>query len=557
MLIKSINKTIGYKGLADGFHVNFNEDITYIVGDNFKTKSTILSVPLWVLTGYNMAGSNQEDVSDDKRNNLRNVFAEITIIDNDGNEHTISRSKGQNNITLLDGVRTTKEYMARFYKDIQFFLCAYNPYRFSTLKPADQKNLLLRLLPPISAQQAFQMLNKEEQEIIVNPIIDNTEYAKQRRADIKQYQFEIKRLEGIEEGNLSTALIKEEDELIFEKENHLKELQEQYEKLLMGSDDAINREDLMIKINRLNELLKQALTIHLPEAKEKKKKIQEKLDNVAKQKGTCPVCKQEIENEALKRALERQYNKELETLQSKLDGMKEDTKKYVKELKEKNDLFNKLSTEENIALETKRNQIKSEIEELEKQKHNIDLHNQEVLSKRVAIRKAKEQIERARATIEQLNEKIDLCNKQIKISDKLKMLIIEQQLKQTEGLLKNVKINFSKLDESTGELSDEYSITYKGREYAKLSQSEKMRADFEIANFINIKSGIYTPMFIDDSERIRDITIYNETQVIIALYIKYSELDIFYDYNDVLKRKKQSIEQQLNEDEDFIWLNAA
>ena len=72
MIVKSIDNTIGYKGLRDGFRVKFDEEITYIVGDNFKTKSTILSVPLWVLTGYNMTGSNQEELIDDKRKYIKN-----------------------------------------------------------------------------------------------------------------------------------------------------------------------------------------------------------------------------------------------------------------------------------------------------------------------------------------------------------------------------------------------------------------------------------------------------------------------------------------------------
>lgn len=556
MIIKSINRTVGYKGLPDGFHVSFNENATYVVGDNFKTKSTILSVPLWVLTGYNMSGSNQEDVSDDHRN-VRNVIAEITIIDNEGNEHIVSRSKGKNNIVLLDGVKTTKEYMARFYKDIPFFLCAYNPYRFFTLDPAAQKNLLLRLLPTLSAKEAFDLLNEQEQKVLENPIIDNTEYAKQKRADIKSFKFEIKRLEGVVDNALNIALMKEEEELKFDKQERFNELQEQYENLLMGSEDAINLEDLKIKINRLTDKVNQNLKVDLEGAKEKKKKIQEKIDNVSSISGTCPTCKQKIENEAMKKALERQYNKEMDVLKSQMEDMRTQTKEYVKELKEKKDIFNELNTEENIALETKRNQIKKEIEELQKEKHSIDLHNQEVLSKKAAIKNAKEQIDKAQKSIEELEQKIELYTSQIKLSDKLKMLIIGEQVKQAKDLLHHVSINFSKVDEETGELLEEYSITYKGREYAKLSQSEKMRADFEIANLINEKSGIKTAMFIDDSERIRDITINNETQVIIALYIKYSELDIFYDYNDVLKRKKESIERQLREDEEFIWLNAA
>ena len=166
MIIKSIDDTRGYKGLPDGTKVVFNEKITYIIGDNYKTKSTILSVPLWVMTGYSLNEGNQEDVSDDNRPNLRNVTAQITIIDNEGEEHSIFRSKGKSNYVLLDGVRTTREALSKFYKDIQFFLCAYNPYRFRSMKKDEQKELLLRLLPNIEKEEIFGLLTEEEQEIL-------------------------------------------------------------------------------------------------------------------------------------------------------------------------------------------------------------------------------------------------------------------------------------------------------------------------------------------------------------------------------------------------------
>ena len=53
MVIKNIFNIKNYKGLPDGFKVNF-EDITYIIGDNAKNKTTIGALPLWILTGYNL-----------------------------------------------------------------------------------------------------------------------------------------------------------------------------------------------------------------------------------------------------------------------------------------------------------------------------------------------------------------------------------------------------------------------------------------------------------------------------------------------------------------------
>ena len=126
MYIKNIFNIINYKGLPDGYRANF-DDITYIIGDNAKNKTTLLSVPLWILTKYNMYGSNKENVTNENNKN-HNTFASMTIIDNNGSEHIITRCSGKENYVALDDIRTTKEVLAsKFFKDIHAFICAYNP----------------------------------------------------------------------------------------------------------------------------------------------------------------------------------------------------------------------------------------------------------------------------------------------------------------------------------------------------------------------------------------------------------------------------------------------
>ena len=114
MIIKNIFNVKNYKGLEDGFKVQF-DDITYIVGDNAKNKTTIGSLPLWIFTGYNLYGGNRETVSND--NNIRaiNTYASMTIIDNDGTEHIITRCKGKENYVMLDGIKTTQEILLKLY----------------------------------------------------------------------------------------------------------------------------------------------------------------------------------------------------------------------------------------------------------------------------------------------------------------------------------------------------------------------------------------------------------------------------------------------------------
>ena len=449
MIIKSIDDTRGYKGLPDGTKVVFNEKITYIIGDNYKTKSTILSVPLWVMTGYSLNEGNQEDVSDDNRPNLRNVTAQITIIDNEGEEHSIFRSKGKSNYVLLDGIRTTREALSKFYKDIQFFLCAYNPYRFRSMKKDEQKELLLRLLPNIEKEEIFGLLTEEEQEILAEPILDAKEYNKEKRAKIKEIEFEIKRNEGIKESNLLTALKVEEKEKTFDKEMELLDLEAQYENLLKGGIGAFNLEDIKRKIKLLEEKLSKILKEDLVNAKEKKKKIEEKINNVSSVNSECPVCKQKIVNEALRKALERQYNKELETLDASIEKLKQEAKDYLAEMNSKKALFNKLNTSENKEKLENITTLKEKIENLKEEKLEIEIYNQKVEAKRKEIRNAKLQIEKVEDAIKTLTETKELYEKQIVVAKKFRKLKIERQVKRVQNLLDKVTIDFYKVDTST------------------------------------------------------------------------------------------------------------
>ena len=449
MIIKSIDDTRGYKGLPDGTKVVFNEKITYIIGDNYKTKSTILSVPLWVMTGYSLNEGNQEDVSDDNRRNLRNVTAQITIIDNEGEEHSIFRSKGKSNYVLLDGIRTTREALSKFYKDIQFFLCAYNPYRFRSMKKDEQKELLLRLLPNIEKEEIFGLLTEEEQEILAEPILDAKEYNKEKRAKIKEIEFEIKRNEGIKESNLLTALKVEEKEKTFDKEMELLDLEAQYENLLKGGIGAFNLEDIKRKIKLLEEKLSKILKEDLVNAKEKKNKIQEKINNVSSVNSECPVCKQKIVNEALRKVLERQYNKELETLETSIEKLKQEAKGYLAEMNSKKALFNKLNTSENKEKLENITTLKDKIESLKEEKLKIELYNQKVEAKSKEIRNAKLQIEKVEDAIKTLTQTKELYENQIVVAKKFRKLKIERQVKRVQNLLDKVTIDFYKVDTST------------------------------------------------------------------------------------------------------------
>lgn len=520
MYIKNIFNVRNYKGLDDGFNISFS-DITYIIGDNAKNKSTIGSLPVWILTGYSLFGNNREVVSNDKENRGLNTIASMTIIDNTGSEHIITRSKGKDNCVMLDGIRTTQEIISGFYKDIHAFLCAYNPSYFRSMKLADQRELLLRVLPAISSDYAFTLLEKEEQEILEAPVVDIKGFNKSRRTEIKEMKSDLDKMLGNKNALIDIAIQKEDSPLVFDKARELQNLELEYERLIENTDNIITLEDLEKDISKLDEKIKGNVNIELKNLQEKQKKELENFNNVSSTTSNCPICKQPIQKEETKEFINKKENQIKKYELMKTPEMQEQTKR--------------------------RDEIKNKIDLLQEEKRKVELYNKEIEIKHNDIVKAKAKIEQIDKEIEIVEDTIDKYEKQIKIAGRLNLLIIQEQMKKVSEYLDKVTIEFSKVDEETGEILDVYEIKYDGREYEKLSKSYKLRADIEIATLLNKVLGIKTPMFVDDVESITGMKLPKNTQIIMAIVVKYNELEILDSYSDVLEREKKSIDKKIQE----------
>ena len=556
MFIKNVFNVINYKGLENGFKVEFDE-ITYIVGDNAKNKTTIGSLPLWILTGYNIYGSNKEQVANDSIITGQNTIASMTIIDNQGSEHVITRCKGKDNFVMLDGIRTTQEILTRFYKDVHAFICSYYPNYFRSMDLAKQRELLLRILPAVSSEDAFKLLEKEEQEILEHPIADIKGFCKSKRAEIKEITSELDKLAGSKNMLINIAIQKEDNLKKFEKQSELDNLEKEYEKLIENTDNIVTLEEIEKDINRLDSKISNNIKIELQELQKRQKKELENLDNVTSVTSTCPTCKQEIKNENLIKALKITYKKNINTIAEKIETLKKDTQELIDKRKEKIEKYKVLKTPQMQEKTKIRDEIKQKIDILQKEKSEIDLFNKEVELKHNEIQNVKKQIEEFDKLSKEMSETIDKYNNQLKIATRLNLLTIKEQMKKANGYLKNVTIEFSRVNEETGEIMDVYEIKYNGRMYEKLSKSYKLRADIEIATLINKITGINTPMFIDDVESITKIDTTNNIQTIMAIVIKYNDLEVIYDYSEVLKRERDSINKKIEESSSNLLQNAA
>lgn len=555
MFIKNIFNVKNYKGLEDGFKVEFDE-ITYIVGDNAKNKTTIGSLPLWILTGYNIYGSNKEQVANDSIITGQNTIASMTIIDNQGSEHVITRCKGKDNFVMLDGIRTTQEILTRFYKDVHAFICSYYPNYFRSMDLAKQRELLLRILPAVSSEDAFKLLEKEEQEILEHPIADIKGFCKSKRAEIKEITSELDKLAGSKNMLINIAIQKEDNLKKFEKQSELDNLEKEYEKLIENTDNIVTLEEIEKDINRLDSKISNNIKIELQELQKRQKKELENLDNVTSVTSTCPTCKQEIKNENLIKALKITYKKNINTIAEKIESLKKETQELIDRKKKQIEKYRVLKTPQMQEKAKMRDEIKTKIDIFQKEKSEIDLFNKEVELKHNEIVNAKKKIEEFDNLSKEMTETIDRYNNQLKIATRLNLLIIQEQMKKVNRYLKNVTIEFSSVNEETGEIMDVYEVKYKGRKYEKLSKSYKLRADIEIATLINKVTGINTPMFIDDVESITEIDTTNNIQTIMAIVIKFNDLEVLYDYSDVLTRERDSIIKKIEESSNLLQ-NAA
>ena len=546
MYIKNIFNVRNYKGLEDGFNISFS-DITYIVGDNAKNKSTIGSLPVWILTGYSLFGNNREVVSNDKENRGLNTIASMTIIDNTGSEHIITRSKGKDNCVMLDGIRTTQEIISVFYKDIHAFLCAYNPSYFRSMKLTDQRELLLRVLPAISSDYAFTLLEKEEQEILEQPVVDIKGFNKARRAEIKEMKSDLDKMLGNKNALIDIAIQKEDAPLVFEKAQELKNIEQEYERIIENTDNIITVEDLEKDIKKLDEKIKNNVNIELKSLQEKQKKELENFNNVSSTTSNCPVCKQPIQNENLIKVLKIKYKNNVNELADRIGKLKEETKECINTKESQIKKYELMKTPEMQEQTKRRDELKGRIDILQEEKRKVDLFNKEIEIKHNDIIKAKSKIEQLDKEIETIENTIEKYEKQIKIAGRLNLLIIQEQMKKVSEYLDKVTIEFSKVDEESGEILDVYEIKYSGREYEKLSKSYKLRADIEIATLLNKVLGIKTPMFVDDVESITGMKLPKDTQIIMAIVVKFNELEILDSYSEVLEREKRSIDKKIEE----------
>ena len=381
---------------------------------------------------------------------------------------------------------------------------------------------------------AYNNLNQEEQNLLEGIPQDIPKYITDLNQDIKKAESYITSLNGkIEYAQIIV------DEKLPEKKNFEKttELSLAYQELDSLSNDK-EIQDKEAQKKKVEDLEKEILNIST-EIQELDKSMKEgKKKYLAIKDGTnclCPICEQHIQDQAKEKTIAN-MKKELTNAFNKKNTLEAKEKDLKLKLTMERCQYHALGGDTSIENSKKIANINENIKALEKEQKEVEKFNNEIAVKQKNIQNAK-------SDISNFNKQISIKNKYIsdlkdarKVAQKLYISYIEEKMKLAKVYLKNVKIKFYSVLKTTGEIKDDFIITYKGNPLSNLSRSETIATALEFANMFNKIAKTKFPIFVDDMESCADYNFIkeyaNNSQIIVSNVVKGSNLKIADYYNN-------------------------
>ena len=383
-------------------------------------------------------------------------------------------------------------------------------------------------MPEIDIKEIYNKLDKEEKSILEGCPKNVTKYIQELNDDKKMYEDKIKNLQG----KIAYA-----ENFIGEKLDTLKTFDKQEELSLaqqelsfLKTDQKAEARNKQLKIvenlnNQINLYQNQIETLTTNMINGKKTYLSIKNEPIS----YCPMCKQQLSDKGrlntiqnMKTDLENDYSNKI-----KLETELQEIKKNL--AVEKCKLY-ALGNDNADKQKTRITEVENQIKVLEKEKSEIDQYNTSINVKRENIQKAKADIQIFNKNIDELYNSLDSNKKAKDIAQKLLINYIEAKMQHATKHLKNVGIKYYTILKDSGEIKQDFIITYKGNEFKNLSRSETIATSLEISNMLNKISGVNLPLFVDDSESCADYNFIedfsNDTQILIAKVEKGQNLEI-------------------------------
>lgn len=569
-------KTKGFRKFKEIFETDLY-DVTNITGKNRSGKSNLLYAVVNIILGTNLSGDEKACLINKK---CDSSYGELHFTDNNGVKHVLVRGKNKysnkGNFLALDGKPITQTELISFYKDKKLFLSIINPLYFLSKKPAEQKEMVDKYLSDIRPKEIFDRLNVNTQKALIEKYYTNKEksfetlspeeqtefinfnmfnicmdiaysnlskkeksllegvpsdipsYITELNSDIKRVDSQISSLNGKIEYAENIANEKLPKYKTFEKDEELS-LAQQELAFLNTNEKLVDKENQKKVVERLEQdiLSKETEFNELEQSMKSGKKTYLSIKNGTN--CTCPTCNQKIQDESKSITIQNMYN----DLVSKFDK-RNLLETQIKDLKSKHAIerckYHALEGNPTVDKQKRIAVVEENIKSLEQEKQEIQKFNNEIAIKEKNINTAKADIEKFNSEKQEKNKLIDNLNNTKKVAQKLYIGYIEEKMKLAKEYLKDVNIKFYSVLKTTGEIKEDFIITYKNNPLSDLSRSETIATALEFANMFNKISRANFPIFIDDYESCADYDFISEyakdTQLIVSKVEKGHPLKI-------------------------------
>ena len=488
----------GFKGFLEPKTFQFDYGINFVLGDNGLGKTSIAEAVAFAFMGTGLFGEKTLDRL--QNGDAKEIFVSVRFVDENGEVHELTKTrKNNNNGITYDGYNVRQTDLYNLFGDKDLFLSMFNPLYFVETLGADGKNLLEKLLPVVSHEEVLAALPEEAREALKDENIFSPEtYIQNRRAEVKELEETLIYMQGqsdLLEGGAkkaraelaaAAAELEEKKALIQEDAQEGSqpetlagaklELQKVQNKAFVFDGD--------MEICRLEAVLEPLYAKH--------KAIFKYLHEVCTGQ-KCALCGHEMEDADVV-AARAELKRNLEECISEGRAAKAELKRLTQEKEEKLRAFQEAQAAETARLEKSIAALGTQCQ--------TDSLRKECGELETKIRMLSETLEQPdiKGEMESIQQEIDA--KKLLISHAVNYLGKKNELLFAPLKMNRVSISLSEVKKTTGEVKDTFKFAYNGKEYAKLSLSEKLRAGLEIAELVKRLSGRCYPTFIDNGESI-------------------------------------------------------
>lgn len=469
-------KLVNFKNHKD-LTVDFG-DRTEVIGDNGKGKSSVGEAISFVTQGTDLMGSKLDPTPTtyEADETLSELLLEV-----DGKDVLLGRSivKGGNKFFINEVPSKAAEFnevIEKIVEDKNLFLSLFNPTYFFTMHWEKQREMVLKYVAAPINKEVFKVMPKPQ--------------ADKLKVLVKKHSLDD--LDKIHRGN-KTKL----DKAYIAAQSRTKTLKEQLDQqapTVPFESLTLEKADWETKRNTIE----QSMEGH-QESNIRRSGIQNKINAMTHERDglidefrrvkaeeiqdTCRTCKQSLQDDAVA-TVEAEKEKRMSKLREMHKASVEARKVLEAELEEIKyvDVSEQLGLARNAQFEIEK--INRELDKHERTKGLTQMVEDAMTSEK--------------ETLAELNESIFIIDaiKEFKAKE------AELQSEKVQGLFSNLTIKLFERVKTTGEDKPTFVVQMDGKDYAKLSFSEKTKAGLELRDVLSEQSEINMPTFLDNCETI-------------------------------------------------------